>query len=64
MGKAAQMKSVVKERTPWAMSMFMTICREKQWPGWPRFQTLSTGWHWKMLRKKRARWVMRRKAMR
>lgn len=26
------MKSVMKEKTHWAMSMFMTICSEKKFP--------------------------------
>ena len=64
-GKAAQRKSVMKERTPWAINMFITVCMEKQWPPVsPSFQTLLTGWHWKIVRRKRARWVIIRKAMR
>ena len=64
MGKAAQMKSVMNEKTPCAMSMFITISEEKHLPGSSRFQTLSTGLHWKILRKKRARWVTMRNMIR
>ena len=58
------MKSVMKEKTPCAISMFMTISSEKHFPGSSRFQTLSTGLHWKTFRKNSARWVTTRNTIR
>ena len=64
MGKAAQMKSVTMEATPWMMMMASTDFLEMQWPGTCLSQTLFKGMHCKRKAIDSGVWETMRKAMR